>query len=182
MFHKAEKCGLCYVGYFQVCMVAGADPNLRDWSGRKPRQYQLSQDTSVSADTFRSEYLSDRLSSVRLPTNPSPAANNNHPKIQKSFSNRNFLRMSLMSSDRKKYRLTKYSTLYPKYATLRKWLSHVTGIVKLSGLLVWIMETTENPYSMENITFWRNANVTPIAQHCVFFKLDTHSVCLSFTK
>lgn len=34
----------------------GADPNVRDWSGRKPRQYQTNKDTSVSADTFRSEY------------------------------------------------------------------------------------------------------------------------------
>ncbi|XP_047097948.1 ankyrin repeat domain-containing protein SOWAHB isoform X2 [Schistocerca piceifrons] len=31
----------------------GADQNLRDYSGRKARQYQASQDTSVSADTFR---------------------------------------------------------------------------------------------------------------------------------
>ncbi|KAK7873830.1 hypothetical protein R5R35_005809 [Gryllus longicercus] len=31
----------------------GADPNLRDWSGRKPRQYLANQDTAVSADTFR---------------------------------------------------------------------------------------------------------------------------------
>lgn len=35
----------------------GADQNLRDWSGRKARQYQVSLDTSVSADTFRSKSL-----------------------------------------------------------------------------------------------------------------------------
>ncbi|XP_033609563.1 ankyrin repeat domain-containing protein SOWAHB isoform X3 [Cryptotermes secundus] len=39
--------------YNLLVKVYGADPNLRDWSGRKPRQYQASQDTSVSADTFR---------------------------------------------------------------------------------------------------------------------------------
>ncbi|XP_025190538.1 ankyrin repeat domain-containing protein SOWAHB isoform X3 [Melanaphis sacchari] len=31
----------------------GADPNVRDYSGRKPRQYQTNQDTSLSADTYR---------------------------------------------------------------------------------------------------------------------------------
>uniref|UniRef100_A0A1B6L085 Uncharacterized protein n=1 Tax=Graphocephala atropunctata TaxID=36148 RepID=A0A1B6L085_9HEMI len=35
--------------------VYGATPTLRDWSGRKPHQYQTNKDT-VSADTFRSEY------------------------------------------------------------------------------------------------------------------------------
>jgi hypothetical protein len=115
-------------------MVAGADPNLRDWSGRKPRQYQLSQDTSVSADTFRSEYPTDRLLNVRLRTNPSQAANNTHLKIQKSISH-NFLRMSLMPSDRKKRRPT---TVNMKYATLRKWLSHVTGIVNIL-LIVFLL-------------------------------------------
>ncbi|KAJ9597642.1 hypothetical protein L9F63_011511 [Diploptera punctata] len=39
--------------YNLLVKVYNADPNLRDWSGRKPRQYQASQDTSVSADTFR---------------------------------------------------------------------------------------------------------------------------------
>ena len=132
-----------------MCLVAGADPNLRDWSGRKPRQYQLSQDTSVSADTFRSEYLIGRLLSVRLSTNPSPAANSTHPKIQKSISSHSFLRRSLMPSDHKKHRFT-------RHAISHKWLSHVTGIVNLSGLLLWIMETIENPYGMENITFLGN--------------------------
>jgi hypothetical protein len=131
-------------------MVAGADPNLRDWSGRKPRQYQLSQDTSVSADTFSSEYLSDSLSSVKLSTNPSPAANDTHPKIRKSISYHSFLRKSLKSSDHSKPHFARYSTL-------NDWLSHVTGIVNQSGLLVWIMETIENPYSMEYITFLGNA-------------------------
>jgi len=98
-------------------MVAGADPNLRDWSGRKPRQYQISKDTSVSADTFRSEYPIDRSLSVRLRTNPSPAANSTQPKTQKSISHHNFLRMSLLPSDRKKNRPM---TLQAKYATLRK--------------------------------------------------------------
>lgn len=37
-------------------MTTGADPNVRDWSGRKPRQYLTNQDTSLSADTYRSEY------------------------------------------------------------------------------------------------------------------------------
>ncbi|XP_046677792.1 ankyrin repeat domain-containing protein SOWAHC isoform X3 [Homalodisca vitripennis] len=33
--------------------VYGANPAIRDWSGRKPRQYLTNKDTSVSADTFR---------------------------------------------------------------------------------------------------------------------------------
>lgn len=90
--------------------IAGADCNLRDWSGRKPRQYQPSQDTSVSADTFRSEYLSDRLSRISLSTNPSPAANNTHPKIRKSTYRQSFLRRSLMSSDHRKLRRMRFST------------------------------------------------------------------------
>lgn len=43
---------------------AGADPNVRDWSGRKPRQYQTNQNTSLSADTYRSEYAREKPSSV----------------------------------------------------------------------------------------------------------------------
>jgi hypothetical protein len=131
-------------------MVTGADANLRDWSGRRPRQYQPSQHTSVSADTFRSEYNSDTLSSVKPSTNPSPAANNTHPKIQKSISHHGFLRRSLMPSERRKRRITKSEILL-------KWLSHVTGIVNLSGLLVWIMETIENLCGMESINFLGNA-------------------------
>ncbi|KAG8223609.1 hypothetical protein J437_LFUL003477 [Ladona fulva] len=38
--------------------VYGGNPQLRDWSGRMPRQYIVSQDTSVSSETFRSEYKS----------------------------------------------------------------------------------------------------------------------------
>lgn len=37
-----------------------ADENIRDYSGRKPRQYQKTSGTSISADTFRSEYYSMR--------------------------------------------------------------------------------------------------------------------------
>ena len=147
-------------------MVAGADPNLRDWSGQKPRQYQPSLDTSVSADTFRSEYLSDRLSSMMLSTDTSSAANNTLPKTRKSISisHRSFLRKSFMHSDHKKYRHT-------SVATLHEWLSHVTGIVNLSGLLLWIMKMNENPYGIEKGYFiWGMLlQVTPIAQHCVFF-------------
>lgn len=38
-----------------MILYLGADQNLRDWSGRKPRQYQISLDNAVSADTFRSK-------------------------------------------------------------------------------------------------------------------------------
>ncbi|KDR19025.1 hypothetical protein L798_06798 [Zootermopsis nevadensis] len=69
--------------YNLLFKVYGADPNLRDWSGRKPRQYQASQDTSVSADTFRSEYLSSMMSKIKLPTNPQSPANDIYPEIQK---------------------------------------------------------------------------------------------------
>lgn len=93
--------------YNLLLKVYGADSNLRDWSGRKPRQYQASQDTSVSADTFRSEYFSDRFSRVRSSINPSPAANNTYPKIHKSIlSHHSFLRRSLMPSERRKHRQT----------------------------------------------------------------------------
>ncbi|EEB19214.1 ankyrin repeat-containing protein, putative [Pediculus humanus corporis] len=36
-----------------LVQVYAADQNLRDWSGKKPRQYRANMDTSVSADTFR---------------------------------------------------------------------------------------------------------------------------------
>jgi hypothetical protein len=169
-------CVLCWLLY--DCMVAEADPNLRDWSGRKPRQYQPSQDTSVSADTFRSEYLSDRLSRVRLSTNPSPAANNTHPKIRKSIYRHSFLRKSLLPSDHRKRRHTKFESLY-------EWLSHVTGIVNLSGLLLLIMEVNERPCGMENITLSGNAVDcnTYNTRLCVLQAGYTNclSVCLSFT-
>ncbi|KAL4097458.1 hypothetical protein QTP88_022240 [Uroleucon formosanum] len=42
----------------------GADPNVRDYSGRKPRQYQTNQDTSLSADTYRSEYAREKPSTA----------------------------------------------------------------------------------------------------------------------
>lgn len=45
-------------------MLAGADPNVRDYSGRKPRQYQTNQDTSLSADTYRSEYAREKPSTA----------------------------------------------------------------------------------------------------------------------
>ncbi|KAK6628943.1 hypothetical protein RUM43_002760 [Polyplax serrata] len=38
-----------------LVQVYAADQNLRDWSGRKPRQYRTNCDTCVSADTFRSK-------------------------------------------------------------------------------------------------------------------------------
>uniref|UniRef100_A0A069DW29 Putative ankyrin repeat and dhhc-type zn-finger domain protein n=1 Tax=Panstrongylus megistus TaxID=65343 RepID=A0A069DW29_9HEMI len=47
-------------GHEEVCTqlvkVYKADENMRDYSGRKPRQYQKTSGTSISADTFRSEY------------------------------------------------------------------------------------------------------------------------------
>lgn len=58
---KSDWTNSCLYGitsYFvsEQFYFTGADPNVRDWSGRKPRQYQTNKDTSVSADTFRSEY------------------------------------------------------------------------------------------------------------------------------
>ncbi|KAG8297795.1 hypothetical protein J6590_026952 [Homalodisca vitripennis] len=44
--------------------VYGANPAIRDWSGRKPRQYLTNKDTSVSADTFRSEYNNGSVNSL----------------------------------------------------------------------------------------------------------------------
>lgn len=97
-----------------MCVSAGADPNLRDWSGRKPRQYQASQDTSVSADTFRSEYLSEMMSKIKLPTNPPSAANNISPNIQKPRRTRNsFLYKSFRPKhDGRKRPVTIAATLY----------------------------------------------------------------------
>ncbi|XP_073975041.1 uncharacterized protein isoform X1 [Rhodnius prolixus] len=44
-------------GHEEVCTqlikVYKADENIRDYSGRKPRQYQKTSGTSISADTFR---------------------------------------------------------------------------------------------------------------------------------
>ena len=37
-------------------ILTGADTNLRDYSGKKPYQYLPRQGTSISSDTFRSEY------------------------------------------------------------------------------------------------------------------------------
>ncbi|XP_024082902.1 uncharacterized protein LOC112126984 [Cimex lectularius] len=39
--------------YNLLVEVYGADPHLRDWSGKKARQYQTNKGMSVSADTFR---------------------------------------------------------------------------------------------------------------------------------
>nr|CAD7439981.1 unnamed protein product [Timema bartmani] len=47
--------------------VYAADPNLRDWSGRKPRQYLTSQDMAVSADTFRSEFSRELTTAATAP-------------------------------------------------------------------------------------------------------------------
>uniref|UniRef100_A0A1B6F5A2 Uncharacterized protein n=1 Tax=Cuerna arida TaxID=1464854 RepID=A0A1B6F5A2_9HEMI len=44
--------------------VYGANPTIRDWSGRKPHQYLTNKDTSVSADTFRSEYNNGSVNSL----------------------------------------------------------------------------------------------------------------------
>jgi hypothetical protein len=134
---------------FWCVWLAGADPNLRDWSGRKPRQYQVSQDTSVSADTFRSEYFNDRLSRVRHSINHSPAANNTLPRIQKPRLSHLLLRRSFLPSDRKKRRDISLPTLH-------KWISHLTGIINFDSMLVkWIIEIKENWYSLENFTlFW----------------------------
>jgi hypothetical protein len=102
-------------------ILTGADPNLRDWSGRKPRQYQVSQDTSVSADTFRSEYLSNMMSKIKLPTNPPSAANNIYPKIQKHrHMHHSFLRRSFRPKSEGKNRSHSIpATLYNRMLT---WL------------------------------------------------------------
>ncbi|XP_068083860.1 uncharacterized protein [Anabrus simplex] len=74
-----------------LVQVYYADPNLRDWSGRKPRQYQTSQDTAVSADTFRSEYTQ--------PAPPEDEAESSsferNRKTRRSVSNPGFLRKSM---------------------------------------------------------------------------------------
>ena len=74
--------------------ISDADPNLRDWSGRKPRQYQASQDTAVSADTFRSEYLSAELSGMHI--NRRVTTYLERPKVNKHsrLSQQTFLRKS----------------------------------------------------------------------------------------
>jgi hypothetical protein len=103
-------------------VLAGADPNLRDWSGRKPRQYQASQDTSVSADTFRSEYLSNMMSKIKLPTNHPSAANNIYPKVQKfRHTHHSLLRKSFRRSFRPKSEdKHRPQTTIPAYS--HKWM------------------------------------------------------------
>ncbi|GLG95932.1 uncharacterized protein GBIM_02786 [Gryllus bimaculatus] len=61
----------------------GADPNLRDWSGRKPRQYLANQDTAVSADTFRSEYR-PRASSMAASASASASASTSSERLPDS--------------------------------------------------------------------------------------------------
>ncbi|KAF4521259.1 hypothetical protein B566_EDAN008460 [Ephemera danica] len=41
--------------YQLLVQVYKGDPNVRDYSGKKPRQYLVSKDTSVSADTYHSK-------------------------------------------------------------------------------------------------------------------------------
>jgi len=43
---------------------------MRDWSGRKPRQYQTSLDNAVSADTFRSKSSASLLPRAKHVTVP----------------------------------------------------------------------------------------------------------------
>ncbi|XP_075228541.1 uncharacterized protein LOC142328613 [Lycorma delicatula] len=52
--------------YDLLVQVYGADSNIRDWSGRKPRQYQTNKDTAVSADTFRKIKARKKLAEKEL--------------------------------------------------------------------------------------------------------------------
>ena len=52
--------------WLPFCLSTGADSNLRDYSGKKPYQYSPRQDTSVSTDTFRSEYQRSKSSFERV--------------------------------------------------------------------------------------------------------------------
>lgn len=52
---------------FFTVFPAAADQNLRDWSGKKPRQYQASRDTTISADTFRSKSDTSQVKEVAVP-------------------------------------------------------------------------------------------------------------------
>jgi hypothetical protein len=74
-------------------IVSGGDTNLRDYSGKKPRQYQISQDTSVSADTFRSK--------SRLKSSPSaPMAQANTSSVHTLLKRYTSFRHSLVPQTR----------------------------------------------------------------------------------
>ena len=49
---------------------AGADPNVRDHSGKKPRQYMVREETTLSSEAFRSKYAAP--SSPLVPQTPPP--------------------------------------------------------------------------------------------------------------
>lgn len=46
---------------FLLYILAGANQDIRDYSGKKPRQYSISQKAAVSQDTMRSKYLVTEL-------------------------------------------------------------------------------------------------------------------------
>jgi len=72
---------------FSICV--DADVNVRDHSGKKPMQYLVRQDTSVSMDTFKSESLTSPTPSVpgtRVRRHFSTASSNYYHNIRRASS------------------------------------------------------------------------------------------------
>ncbi|XP_016663542.1 ankyrin repeat domain-containing protein SOWAHC isoform X2 [Acyrthosiphon pisum] len=63
----------------------GADPNVRDYSGRKPRQYQTNQDTSLSADTYRRLLDAERTTPRECPLRKALRLRRGSPSGHRTF-------------------------------------------------------------------------------------------------
>jgi len=48
--------GLFFLRLLSANPLSGANQEIRDYSGKKPRQYLVSQEAAVSQDTFHSKY------------------------------------------------------------------------------------------------------------------------------
>ncbi|XP_072930643.1 uncharacterized protein [Epargyreus clarus] len=72
--------------YRLLVEVYDADPNVRDWSGRKPRQYLVHMDTSLSPGSYRKSHPYDTRRSATSPPTiriPSHVYNSQSSKSEK---------------------------------------------------------------------------------------------------
>ncbi|XP_050548139.1 uncharacterized protein LOC126909752 [Daktulosphaira vitifoliae] len=95
----------------------GADPNVRDWSGRKPRQYQTNKDTSLSADTYRSEYTCEKTKFL-FNSLPRPKRRNKTINVLSSLSFSHVTNSSKCMKE-KHFKSRQQPSLYHHYAIKR---------------------------------------------------------------
>ncbi|XP_075990988.1 uncharacterized protein LOC142986391 isoform X1 [Anticarsia gemmatalis] len=69
--------------YRLLVEVYDADPNVRDWSGRKPRQYLVHMDTSLSPGSYRKADTFDIRRTVTSPPVLRVTPNNINPQSKK---------------------------------------------------------------------------------------------------